>query len=150
MLKLGGEPVRSIERTSFVKGAPDLGEFLRLRDDHPGERARVRFGHPADQPDAEVSQHVARVALAPKGAEALGGLRKLPANDRLEQCVLGVEISVERALGDARGARDVVHARAVEAGAQKNLPRAVHDLAPFRAAVIGCAAFPLQSLRFHE
>ena len=96
-----------------------MGNFSDRRDDDARERQRLRFGHPADQPDAEVGQHVADVALAPEGAEPLGGLGELAADDRLEQFVLGVEIGVERALGDAGGAGDVVHARAVEAGAQE-------------------------------
>ena len=119
-----------------------MGEFLRRRDDDAGERSRSRLRHPADEADAKVPQHVAGVALAPKRAKALRGLREFAANDRLEQFVLGVEIGVERALGDACGARNVVHARAVEAGAQEHLAGAVHDLAPFGAAVIDRARCP--------
>ena len=143
------EPGRPIERTGLIEGASDIGEFFRRGDDDPGEGARSRFGHAADEPDAKVPEHVACVALTPEGAEAFGGLRKFATDDRLEQLVLGVEIGVERALRDACGACDIIHARAVEAGAQKHLPRPLHDLAPFRAAVIARRRFPLQSLRFH-
>ena len=90
------------------------------------------------------------VALAAKKAHIRSAdWRVFGADDRLEQLVLGVEIGVERALGDAGGARDVVHARAVEAGAQENLARAVHDLAPFGAAVVSAADFLFQSFQFH-
>jgi hypothetical protein len=61
-----------------------MREFLRRRDDDAGKRAGSRFRHPADEPDAKVCEHVAGVALAPKSAKALRGLREFAANDRLE------------------------------------------------------------------
>ena len=84
-----------------------------------------------------------------KSAKALRRLRKFAANDRFEQFVLGVEIGIERAFGDACSAGDVVHARAVEPGAQEHLTRALHDLTPFGAAVVDRASVPLQRLRLH-
>src|ERR1700722_15544858 len=149
MFKFGRQARRSVKRPRFVEGAANMGKFLRRGDDHAGKRSRSRFRHPADEADAEVLQHVASVALAPKGAKALRGLREFAANDRLEQFVLGVEISIERTLGDASRARNVIHARAVEAGAQKYLSGALHDLAPFGAPAIDRARVPLQRLRFH-
>ena len=39
VLKFGREAGRAIERAGFVEGAADIGEFLRRRDDDPGERS---------------------------------------------------------------------------------------------------------------
>ena len=46
-------------------------------------------------------------------------------------------------------ARDVVHARAVEAGGEKHRARAVHDLAPLGSAVVAVAGLLVQSLHVH-
>src|SRR5271156_1219976 len=105
MLKLSGKTSGAVKRPRFVEGAANVGKFLRRRYNDAGKRAGTRFRHPGDKPDAKILQHVARVALAPKDAEALRGLRKFAANDRFEQFVLGPEIGIECALGDARGAR---------------------------------------------
>ena len=64
VFEFGGKPRRAIKRARLVECAADVREFLRRRDNDPGERARSRFRHPADEPDAEVRQHVARVPLA--------------------------------------------------------------------------------------
>ena len=127
-----------------------LGNFSDGRDHDARQRQRFGFRHPRHQPDAEVGQHRADVALAPERAQTLGRLGELTADDRLEQFVLRVEIGVKRALGDARGAGDVVHARPVEAGGEERGARAVHDLAPLGAAVMMRARFAFESFRFHS
>src|SRR5271157_880926 len=89
------------------------------------------------------------ISRASERAKPLGRLGEFAANDRLEQLVLGIEISVKRALGDACGPRDVVHARSVETGAQEHLTRPLDDLTTLRAAVASAADILFQSFRFH-
>ncbi len=127
-----------------------LGNFSDRRDHDAPERQGFRRAHPADQPDAEVGQHRARVALVVEGAEPFGRLGELPADDLLEQLVLRAEIGVEGSLRDAGGAGDVVHARPVEARGEKHRACAVYDLAPFGAAVMMDVDFFVENCGFHS
>ena len=59
----------------------------------------------------------------------LGDVRLRLERQRDEKRLLGVEIGIERALGDAGGLGDLAHARAVEAPRREHLARALEDLA---------------------
>ena len=52
-------------------------------------------------------------------------------------CFLVLEIHIERALGDAGGAGNVVHAGGVEALGEEHRAGAVDDLTPLGAVIIG-------------
>ena len=58
-------------------------------------------------------------------------------DDGFEQLLLVLEIHIERALGDAGGAGNVVHAGGVEALSEKDRAGALDDLAPFGAVLVG-------------
>ena len=58
-------------------------------------------------------------------------------DDRFEQFLFVLEIDVERALGDAGGAGDIVHAGGVEALGEEHVSGAVDDLTPLGAFFVG-------------
>jgi hypothetical protein len=66
-------------------------------------------------------------------------------DDGFEQLLLVFEIHIERALGDAGGAGNVVHAGGVEALRQKDCAGALDDLAPLGAILIDSDHRPIQS-----
>jgi hypothetical protein len=68
---------------------------------------------------------------------ALGLHGAFAAHDGGEQFVLVLEVDVERALRDAAGLGDVRHAGRVEAARKEHGARALDDLAPLGAVVLG-------------
>ena len=64
-----------------------------------------------------------------EGKHSFGLRRARLMGNGLEQLLLAVEIDVERPFRDPSLARDLAHARGIEALGQKHLACAVHDLA---------------------
>ena len=80
--------------------------------------------------------------------EDLLGLRAAHCSSTMasNSSLLALEIDVERALGDAGLAGDVVHAGGVEALGQEQRPRALDDLAPLGAVLARSSAAFIQAL----
>ena len=105
----------AVERPRLVEGAAEARKSRRREGDDAGLLERVGAGDLADQQATVDRQRLRRVRLVGrKGQVALGLVDALLADQRFEQRLLGVEIGVERSLGDAGRARDVVHAGGVE------------------------------------
>src|SRR5262249_39309427 len=128
--------MRAIKWASLKKGPTELRKLAGSRDNRADMSEMLRPDHHLDKAATEIMQHDARIAF--RRHEGDGQTLRLTAAffpyQRLEQPFLGIEINIERALGDARDASNVVHARPVEAGRQEDRPSALHDLPTLGAA----------------
>ena len=86
----------------------------------------------ADVGPAEFPQRGFDIARGIEIERDLALFERFVLDDGFEQPVLVGEVDVERALGDAGGARDLVHAGAVKAQIHEHLARAVQNLAALR------------------
>ena len=90
-----------------------------------------------DEAQAEPPQNRGRIGIVRLEPEQhLGQAAPLFQDQRLEECLLAVEIDIQGALGDARSLRDLAHAGAIEALRQEDPPRPVEDLPPLGAVAI--------------
>ena len=131
-----------------VKGGAECGEAAGLGDADPEhllcggreQEGREARGHPPQR-------HLDRLA-AVVAAHHLAGAADLGLHHRLEELPLVGEIAVERRLGGAGGAGDLVDAGALVAAIHEDLARAFQHLGAFRAALHG-ASTSLTSVFLH-
>ena len=121
-----------------VELAAEFGHALGNRDD--GSNRRHLFGpaHHHGKRNAKPRQHFGDVVVRVIEFEhALGVDVAGLLHDRVKQCLLVVEVNVERTLRNTGRASDLAHAGRVEALLKKHRHRAVEDLATLGAVVFG-------------
>ena len=124
-------------RAAFVELAAELRHAVGDGDNGADRRGLFRPAQKFDVGYAEPRQHRLDVMVVGVEIENAFGLRvAFLLDDGLEQIFLVLEIDIERALGDAGRAGNVVHARGIEALGQKHGARAVDDLTPLGAFIV--------------
>ena len=92
--------------------------------------------HPADIGPAELPQRGFDIAPGIEIVGDLGLCKRFILDHGFEKPALVGEVDVERALGNAGGARDLVHAGPIKAQIHEHLSRAVQNLPALRTVFL--------------
>ena len=124
-------------RAGLVKFAAELGHAVGDGDHGANRRGLFRPAEEFDIGHPKPRQHRFDVVIV--GIEIENPFRLRVAfllDDGLEQLFFVLEVHIERALGDAGGAGNVVHAGGIEALGEEHGPGAIDDLPPFGALIV--------------
>ena len=137
ILKIARDARDTGGRTGGVKARADLRHAFGNGDYRAERRDAMRLTQEANEVAAKPRQHALHVViLRIEGEDLLGLCPALLSDDFLKERLLGIEIDVERSLGDFGLTGDVAHACGIEALTEKHGAGTEEDLATLGAFLV--------------